>query len=80
MPTAEELRAISGNYDAEENFIRIVNRNVEFAARTGATSELVEIPSNLTRAQAKKILEGNFPNCRISWSCWSSYFKVSWAK
>ena len=80
MPTAEELRAISGNYDAEENFIRIVNRNVEFAARTGATSEVVEVPSNLTRAQAKTILESNFPNCRISSSCWSSYFKVSWAK
>ena len=80
MPSAEELRAISGNYDAEENFIRIVNRNVEFAARTGATSELVEIPSNLTRAQAKKILESNFPNCRISGWCLSSYFKVSWAK
>lgn len=80
MPSAEELRAISGNYDAEENFIRIVNRNVDFAARTGATYDVVEVPSNLTRAQAKKILESNFPNCRISGWCWSSYFKVSWAK
>ena len=80
MPTAEELRAISGNYDAGENFIRIVNRNVEFAARTGSTFEVVEVPSNLTRAEARKILESNFPNCQISSSCWSSYFKVSWAK
>lgn len=80
MPTAEELRAISGNYDAEEDFIRNVNRNVDFAARTGATFELVDVPSNLTRAQVKKILEGNFPNCHISTSWWTSYFKVSWAK
>jgi hypothetical protein len=80
MPTAEELLAISGNYDAGENFIRIVNRNVEFAARIGRTFEVVEVPSNLTRAEARKILESNFPNCQLSSSCWSSYFKVSWAK
>jgi hypothetical protein len=79
MPSAEELRAISGNYDAEEDFIRIVNRNVDLAARTGATYELVNVPSNLTLAQVKKILEGNFPNCKISKRWWASYFKVSWA-
>ena len=80
MPTAEELRAISGNYDAEEDFIRIVNRNIDLAARTGATLELVDVPSNLTRAQAKKILESNFPNCRITFGWWTNCFKVSWAK
>jgi hypothetical protein len=80
MPSAEELLAISGNYDAEEDFIRIVNRNVDFAARTGATYELVDVPSNLTPAQVKKILEGNFPNCEISKRWWTNCFKVSWAK
>jgi len=79
MPSAEELRAISANYDAVEDFIRIATMSIELAARSGATYELIDVPRNLTRDQARKSLEGNFPNCRISHWWWASYFKVSWA-
>lgn len=80
MPTAEELRAISGNYDAEEDFIRSATRAIELSARSGLTYEYIDVPYNLTRAQANAALFGNFPNCRVDKVWFVNCFKVSWAK
>lgn len=80
MPSAEELRAITEKYNAEEDFIQFATRCIELAARSGGTYEHIDIPCNLTKAETKKILIGNFPNCRISSWWWANYFKVSWNK
>uniref|UniRef100_A0A6C0JG60 Uncharacterized protein n=1 Tax=viral metagenome TaxID=1070528 RepID=A0A6C0JG60_9ZZZZ len=80
MPSAEELQAISGNYDATEDFINTATRAIELSARAGLTSEYIDVPDNLTRDQAKAALVGNFPNCRITSGWFTRCFKVSWAK
>lgn len=80
MPSAEELRAIAEKYNAEEDFIQFATRSIELAARSGGTYEHIDIPTNLTKAETKRILVGNFPNCRITAGWWANYFKVSWNK
>jgi hypothetical protein len=80
MPSAEELRDICANYDAINDFVWTAARTVELAARSGMTSEYVEIPDNLTKDKAKAALFGNFPNCKITSGWFTRCFKVSWAK
>ena len=80
MPTAEELRLLTQSYNAEEDFIQIATRLIEAAARTGQTIETIEVPDDFTCEQAKKILNSNFPNCRITKVWFVKCFKVSWAK
>ena len=80
MPSADELRLITDNYDATEDFINTATRAIELSARAGMTSEYVDVPHNLTKAQVKAALFGNFPNCRITSGWWTRCFKVSWAK
>ena len=80
MPSAEELRDICANYDATEDFIGSATRAIELSARAGLTCEYIDVPHNLTKAQVKVALVGNFPNCRITSGWWTRCFKVSWAK
>ena len=80
MPSAEELRLITDNYDATDDFIVSATRAIELSARAGMTSEYIDVPHNLTKAQVKAALVGNFPNCRITSGWWTRCFKVSWAK
>ena len=80
MPSAEELRAISDKDATADDFIRNASWAVDHAARMGYVSEVVPVPVNLTRAEARGILEKTFPNCRITDRWWSNCFKVSWKK
>jgi len=80
MPSADELRLITDNYNATEDFIGSATRDIELSARAGLTCEYIDVPHNLTKAQVKAALVGNFPNCRITSGWWTRCFKVSWAK
>jgi len=80
MPSAEELRSVVAGYDAVDDFLRNATRQIELAARSGLTRDYVDVPGNLTRAQAKTALVGNFPNCRVDKVWFVNCFKVSWAK
>jgi len=80
MPSAGELRLITDNYNATEDFINTATRQIELAARSGLTYEYIDVPHNLTAAQAKTALFGNFPNCRVVKVWFLNCFKVSWAK
>jgi hypothetical protein len=80
MPSADELRAMSDKHAAEEEFIRSATCLIEFAALDGYTSEVVPVHRVIDTNTARKILEANFPNCRITSRWWSNCFKVSWKK
>jgi hypothetical protein len=80
MPSADQLRAMNDKHAAEEDFIRSANYLIEAAARIGFTSEVVPVERNIEMTTARKILESNFPNCKITSRWWSHCFKVSWKK
>ena len=78
MRLAEELRAYADKEAMEEDFVRQANRAIEYAAHMGYKSEVVTIPVTMPSANARALLEKEYPNCRITWRWWSNCFKVSW--
>lgn len=78
MRLAEELRAYTDKDAMAEDFIKHANVAIEYAAHMGYKSEVVTVPVTMTSADARALLEKEYPNCRITRRWWSNCFKVSW--
>ena len=66
MPTAADLCSMYNKEELIKEFINVVIRNVEGAAKYGAKYENVDIPNGLTRADVEIPLKNAFPECKVT--------------
>jgi len=68
-------------YDKEKlikEFLDIVIRNVEGAAKHGANYENVDVPDGLTRADVEPLLKNAFPECDVKWKWFIQSYQIRW--
>jgi hypothetical protein len=80
MPSAEELRALVGDYSLRlERFVENAVRLAGSEAASGETYLYTDVPQGIFLVDAKKALLEAFPNCKVGQRIFTRIFCISWS-
>jgi len=79
MPSAEELRALVGDYSLRlERFVESVVRLAGSEAASGESYVYTDVPPGISLVDAKKALLEAFPDCKVGQRIFTRIFCISW--